>query len=330
MSLYRDFITLPSYAITFAMLCKRRDFEFFIPPQSVQPTLKNTINGGLSISVRRYHNNMTNPLCKPKNFFGQTYIRNNPEYPFKTLTCWDATSLYLKTFSGKTAVGPAYLRKSPDFQPSLEQSEFPNSSRACLEYCLFLEQNGMPFLQYYGGGGALRDEPKILGRPVDALNPEDGTVILFHGCVFHSCKKCYPSDNSPHPFIKNMTHAQIRQRDAEFQKLLVSAGYSVRIKYGCQWEDDKKTLPAAMKFADACTDVRLGKNRFDPQGSGNHLIKDESTLLDAIKNGTLFGFLECTVRHPNPRADTFFMDLPPVIKNVLVSMRAVACKIYIS
>jgi G:T-mismatch repair DNA endonuclease (very short patch repair protein) len=176
----------------------------------------------------------------------------------------------------------------------------------------------MPLLQYYGSGGSLQNEPKIMGRLVDGLNPTDDTVIFFHGCLYHSCKNCYPPENLPHPFFENMTHSQVRQRDTVLQQLLVSAGYNVRVKYECQWEKDKKTLPAALEFVKSCSDVRLGKNRFDPQGQDRHLIKDESTLLDAVKRGSIFGFIACDVHHPEPRADNFFVDLPPIIKNVLV------------
>ena len=240
-SLYKDFITLPSYAINYALLCKQRDYEYYYPPEIIQPTLQNSITGGLALSIRRYHNNMTNPLCQPQNFFKQTYIRNNKNFPFKKLLCVDANSLYLGSFSHLSPIGPAYLRKQPDFQPIITQKEFTQTSLPALEWCLYLEQLNMPNLQFFGSGKS-QNEPKILGRFVDAFDPISNTVFLFNGCFWHSCIKCYPQTNNldPHPLRKPLTHSQIRQMDQQFRMDLIRAGYLVKIISECRWTLSKK------------------------------------------------------------------------------------------
>ncbi len=126
--------------------------------------------------------------------------------------------MYLGSFSHLSPIGPAYLRKQPDFQPIATQKEFTKTSLPCLEWCLYLEQLNMPNLQFFGSGKS-QNEPKILGRFVDAFDPISKTIYLFNGCFWHSCVKCYPHTNNldPQSIKKTPTHSQIRQMDQQFK-----------------------------------------------------------------------------------------------------------------
>ena len=98
-----------------------------------------------------------------------------------------------------------------------------------------------------GHGG----ERQILGAAVDGYHQESQTVFQFHGCFWHGCKQCYPTERTA--FVRQTKQGKVttrldsqgkpmRRKDAygltlQRTKLLEAAGYTVVEK----WEHEKPT-----------------------------------------------------------------------------------------
>ena len=94
-------------------------------------------------------------------------------------------------------------------------------------------------------------ERQILGAAVDGYHQESKTVFQFHGCFWHGCKQCYPTERTA--FVRQKQQGKVttrldsqgkpmRRKDAygltlQRTKLLEAAGYTVVEK----WEHEKPT-----------------------------------------------------------------------------------------
>ena len=98
-----------------------------------------------------------------------------------------------------------------------------------------------------GHGG----ERQILGASVDGYHPESKTVFQFHGCFWHGCTRCYPTERTA--FVRQTKQGKVttrldsqgkpmRRKDAygltlQRTKFLEAAGYTVVEK----WEHETPT-----------------------------------------------------------------------------------------
>jgi G:T-mismatch repair DNA endonuclease (very short patch repair protein) len=82
-------------------------------------------------------------------------------------------------------------------------------------------------MRHYGNTGEVR----VLGRYVDGVSSE-GVIYLFHGCLWHSCPKCYTHRESQHP-IKDMSHGENYEHTIAFEDELKRNGYEVVVMWEC-------------------------------------------------------------------------------------------------
>ena len=146
-------------------------------------------------------------------------------------------------------------------------------------------------------------EKKIYGYKVDGYAKIDGvhTVWEFNGCHWHGCLDCDPEllDQGDNEIQKRYFNTQRKYQ------ILTSKGCKVYVMKECIW---KQELPSHAHIKTKMARI---------------LLQDtESTLLEAIRTGEVFGFAVCSVRTPDhllkEYKDAGFL-FPPVVKREIIT-----------
>ena len=101
-----------------------------------------------------------------------------------------------------------------------------------------------------GHGG----ERWILGAPVDGYDPGEKTIYQFHGCYWHGCQKCHPTNRDRLTGDKTLEESYEATKDRTLK--LRSAGYRVYEAWSCEAgklegsapPEETRTYPHAIFF----------------------------------------------------------------------------------
>jgi len=101
-----------------------------------------------------------------------------------------------------------------------------------------------------GHGG----ERWILGAPVDGYDPGEKTIYQFHGCYWHGCRKCHPTNRDRLTGDKTLEESYEATKDRTLK--LRSAGYRVYEAWSCEAgklegsapPEETRTYPHAIFF----------------------------------------------------------------------------------
>lgn len=89
--------------------------------------------------------------------------------------------------------------------------------------------------------GKFTREQRIGTRFVDGAVLLTKTAFEFNGCIFHGCPKCYPDPSTPAPRHPGKTTGELYQEWREKEKYLVSLGFTVESKWGCELREERRT-----------------------------------------------------------------------------------------
>lgn len=148
---------------------------------------------------------------------------------------------------------------------------------------------------------------KIGRYPVDGFCRASNTVYQFHGCAWHG-HDCDVNKRTgrKHPYGKQASERLAKTK--EIDEFIKSEGYVLKTMWGCEWEQLKNTNPEVKEFSKAKERELLN----GPQSS------NESDVLRDLKDGKLFGLVECDLHVPDHLNDKF-AEMCPIFKNVEVS-----------
>ena len=255
---------------------------------------KNSIVGGPSIIFQREMQ------------VGESFIRNNPNKPCKTIIGYDANALYLWSIGENMPVGyPLICRESKHYI-----SEFPQFAAGCRDWIDWLvHECNIKILSAFHGG-----EKKIGKYKVDGIYGR--SVFGFYGNYWHAHPDKFPDENAHHPSMKHkdgtpMTVKEIRDYDRERVQYLRDHVYNVEIMWEKDWENLLKQRPEIKSYLSlhrTCTHFQ------------KYLTQEQ--IIKYIKDGHLFGFVECDIHVPEHLKD-YFSEMTIIIKNTEVSLKDV-------
>ena len=151
---------------------------------------------------------------------------------------------------------------------------------------------------------AICEGERRLGRqnvPVDGFSPATNTVYEFNGCYWHG-HGCSPETSVS---IGGRDAQQRRNKTNLKRQYLEQLGYKVVSIWECDWRKEVNNAPALKEFLQAFYRHTYGQNK--------EMTEDD--ILTAIKQGKMFGFVECDIRVPDNLIDRF-SEMPPIFKNV--------------
>ena len=202
----------------------------------------------------------------------------------------DANSLYLWAFSQDMPSGDFEIRHAPLFRR--EKTTSKDFSLAAIQWLeTEAKHRDTKILHKLNGGEMIMGSRRI---KVDGFAPDIDTIFQFHGCFYHAHETCFKNRmNEIHPYY-NMTFTKVRERTREITEYLQSLGYVVFERWECE-------IPKSKRRANSL-----------------QVENDEKTIINAIRQGKLFGMVECDIMTPEslkPRLAEF----PPIFKNTQIN-----------
>ena len=297
-------------AITLPGIAKRICLNFITDPnveihlfnqkqQDIYQLFKENIVGGPSII---YHRNQQ---------ANKSFIRNNPNKPCKSIVGYDANALYLHALSMNLPTQiPLIRREENEFK-----KEFPGISEGCRDWIdrLIHDRNIKIQSALHGGG-----EKKIGSYKVDGFCQELNTVFEFYGDYWHAHPDIFPDENAQHPTRKHadkdntpFTVKEIRDYDRQRLQYLQEKGYNVEIIWESNWNTLVESRPEIKTYISQLRTFTHFKKT---------LSQDQ--IIQYIKDGHLFGFVECDIHTPEHLKE-YFSEMTPIFKNTGVSLKDV-------
>lgn len=308
-------ISLPGLALNF--LTSRMDSHTVLPlfpgrHEDIYRMLRENIVGGLSIVNHRYHR------------VGVTQLPNGCRVGW--IYSLDCNSLYLWALGEPTGtgiygiwrtdgsgvdsipwkVGPKTEAWNRILQVNMKQVfKREMGYKKCgkelewLEWVSFQTGNKVEH-RFNGRQLVVKDGPKHR-YPVDGFMPDKLKIFQFHGCHWHGhgCRRDFNPDSK-----------SLRQQSEDTISLLKSKGYSVKVKWECEWDQEKRANPLIQRFVEK--NLTLGCR---PSMMSAHVI------VSKVKTGEFFGMVECDIEVPHWDATLIkkFEEFPPICKNVEIS-----------
>ena len=254
--------------------------------------LRNQMVGGPSIIFHRYHEK------------GKTNIRGGGK-TVESLIGFDANALYLWALSQPMPIGqPIRRRGEKNFYPE-KVDKFGQLAREWLEWVSHSEN---VYIRHKYNG-----KERVLGpkyRPVDGWCAQTLTAYQFHGCVFHGHSCHLTKGHTHHPYNKDVTLTELKQKTDETTAYLRdTVGVNVVEMWECEWLALKRGDPNLKDF------LRMNFPRFTSQLFGSVTV---SSILNCVRLGSFFGLVQCDIEVPNHLRD-YFSELQPIFKNTQVS-----------
>ena len=297
LDLFKDGISLPGLAMkdlfhetgTFFSLFKKNDSDLY-------HSLRDQIVGGPSIIFNRYQEK------------GKTFIRNhqikNPKQ-CESVVGFDANALYLWSLTQPMPTG-FYNRRTAENNFKLQKS-FPMEQQA-REWLTWKEHVDETTVVHRHKDGA---ETKIgpTSIPVDGYSDHLNKVYQFHGCLFHG-HQCWLTKHHPeiNP-VNDIPMSELRKKTEDTTTRLRGLGYDVEEIYECEWYRTKAT-PAVKEFVNSMHTSNKWSNSHKKGAT-------EEEILTAVRNGEVFGIVECDIGVPETLRN-IFDEMAPIFKNVPV------------
>ena len=266
------------------------EFNLFNPKnKDIYHLFKESIVGGPSIIFNRYHE------------AGKTFIINNPN-----IIGYDANALYLWAIGENFPAGYPLIRRQEKFFVR----EFPQLSGGCRDWIDWLiHERNIDIQSAFHGG-----EKKIGSYKVDGFCQELNTVSKFYGDYWHCHPAHFPDEKAIHPTVKDkndnpMTVKDIRARDHQRVQDIQDKGYTIEIIWGKDWQAFLTQRPEIKDY--------LAQHRTTYTHFKKYLTQDQ--IIQCIKDGRLFGFVECDIEVPDQLKE-YFSEMTPIFKNHDVSL----------
>ena len=268
------------------------EFHLFNPKnKDIYHLFKENIVGGPSIIFNRYHET------------GKTLLRNNPNKPCQKIIGYDANALYLWAIRQNFPASYPLIRR----QEKYFVCECPQFSGGDWIDRLIHERNIEIQSAFHGG------EKKIGPYKEDGFCQELNTIFEFYGDYWHCHPDQFPDENAVHPTVKDkdnnpMTVKDIRTRDHQRVQDLQDKGYNVEIIWEKDWQALLTQRPEIK--------VYLARHRTYTHFK-KYLTQDQ--IIQYIRDGRLFGFVECDIEVPEHLKE-YFSEMTPIFKNVDVCL----------
>ena len=223
----------------------------------------------------------------------RTFIRNDPSFPCRNIVGYDANALYLDCMDKDQPCGGYVRRAAPDFRPDtrLQHEEMYH----WMEYVMKTEQVNIKHARNY------ICEVRIGPYLVDGYEPVSRTIYEYHGCCYHGCCVCH---------MDQTKLGQARKKHTETKEsYLKKCGHTLRTMWGHKFKELQKKDPTLKQFV---------HDRMPPFYRNHRWMTKEPTLLKAVMENTLFGFLEVDIHVPDSLL-SYFEGMPPLFCNTDVN-----------
>ena len=237
-------------------------------------TIKKNIVGGPSIIFHRHQK------------AGKSKIRN--EKTCQKIVGYDCNALYLWALAQPMPVGP-FIRRLKENEFKAEKSEYYTMSYHWLNYTA--KTQNLKIDHYLNSG----KETRILGFPVNGFDSTSQTIYQYHGCYYHG-HTCRHDANSNKMTLR-------RNQTSQTTKLFRKNGYKVIEKWECEVKIERKQNLKIRQFIDSQQPSFFQKTKYRKQ------TKD--SILSAVSDDTLFGFVECDIAVPERWEGQFRSALSP-------------------
>ena len=295
--MFKDGISVPGLTLKYLFNSIDHTQENFVlfneKDKDLHKTVKDNLVGGPSIIFHRYHE------------VGKTYICGGKVC--KGVVGYDANALYLSCFMKDMPTG-MYTRRRAEtgFKPEVPDIH----GKMAAEWLDWESKERRVFIRHKYNG-----KEKIIGKKyvcVDGWCAETNTVFQFHGCFWHGheyqeAKGKFVND------IKHKTMEQLRSETKQISDYIQNCGYCLEEKWECEWKREKNQDMEKREF------VRQRKS----SSLENRREMTEKQVLQCVKEGTLFGMVECDIHVPE-HLRGYFAEMPPIFKNTEVRLEDVS------
>lgn len=293
----RDAISVPGISRISLFKCARDlnvSFPIFGPEDHELHNLfqVNKI-GGPSIIFHRYHEK------------GKTYIKGNKEYPFAEVVGFDANNLYGYALSEPLCCGPYVLRHEDDGYYPHKREQY----MIAYHYLDWISHSQNVSIDHKMNTGK---EHRVGGYLLDGFNAATQTCWEFHGCYHHAHEHLWEhldEDDETRVEMKKR-----RKRTAVRTQILRDHGLTVIEKWYCEFKQEMA----------ADRDLRAFVASRQPaffQQTGT-LPQTVDSLLDGVRSGVLYGFLEVDIHcdekewtgdfRPTETPEEYYSEFPPL------------------
>ena len=253
--------------------------------------------GGPSIIFHRYHERGVTEIAGEK-------VRGVEGY--------DANALYLWSLMQDQPTGFPIVRKK---ETNFRAEKLNKYGQLSLEWIEWVAHETNAEYRHKFNGQEQRLGKR--GLAVDAYDPVHRVALQFHGCYWHGhrglvCPITYElgdEDDTKNP-ITGQLMSELREKTEQNTKYLrEQVGVRVIEIYECQWVQMKCDNPDVRRFM-------AQRFVYEPCAFPQKVIRVEH-ILEAVREGRLFGFIQCTLR-VSDRDKSRFAELPPIFKNTMV------------
>ena len=224
---------------------------------------------------------------------------------------YDANALYLHALSMNLPTQiPLIRREENEFK-----KEFHGISEGCHDWIDWIIHDPNLKIQsaLHGGG-----EKKIGSYKVSGFCQELNTVFEFYGDYWHAhpdlflmrmlnspTRKHDDKDNTP------FTVKEIRDYHCQCLQYIQDRGYNVEIIWESNWNTLVENRPEIKTYISQLRTFTHFKKT---------LTQDQ--IIQYIKDGHLFGFVECDIHTPEYLKE-YFSEMTPIFKNTEVSLKSI-------
>ena len=247
--------------------------------------IKDNICGGPSIIFHRYHEKAITTLRR--NEYGDA------ARPCRSIVGYDANALYLWSLMQDMPMGWYTRRRvENDFRPESAQLYGQMASEWLT---LESERTGLSIRHQINGR-----EKRIGKHRVDGWCSETKTAYQFQGCFFHGCPCTQAEVNS----VNGKTMAELL---VETQKTTAYLRHFLKVVelWECEWKKTRRD-PHVKRCLDAAFPRRRRHARW---------TMTSQQILSGVRDGTVFGMIECDICVPEEQRD-HFAEMQPVFKNI--------------
>ena len=227
----------------------------------------------------------------------ETFIRDSTNL-CKSIVGIDASQLYPFSMCQEMPTG-LYTRWDNDselgkFKP--KQNKTRSFENMVMSYYQRLRPD-CKIVSFYTTG----TQKKIDCFSVDGFCEHCNTIFEAMGCFYHFC----PCQEARPSLTEDdiLRGTKKREMDELRREYLIEKGYNVIEMYECEWWQLYKTDSVVKQHLRDSFPYRLPLS--------------EVRLLEKIKNGSLFGYVQCDIQVP-PELRNDFANFPPIFKNVNV------------